>query len=64
MQNIFISIAQAHLIGFHYFLKFLETSEILIKEKANLENRFLNNYFWIHVDIAAKLRKHLTVIWK
>ena len=45
MQNIFISIAQAHLIGFHYFLKFLETSEILIKEKANLENRFLNNYF-------------------
>ena len=62
MQNIFISIAQVHLIGFHYFLKFLETSEILIKDKTNLENWFRNNYFGIHVDIAGKLRKHLTVI--
>lgn len=47
---------------FPLFFKLLETSEILIKDKTNLENRFLNNYFGIHVDIAGKLRKHLTVI--
>lgn len=49
---------------FIMLLESLETSEILVTDKTNLENGFPNTYLEANADIAAKLRKRFTLVWK